>query len=123
MMKKDITNIDPALSHMHDFSKVTYNTAGKLNQMREEVIFNDGAFSAKLKALIAALWGVSTKCEPCFKFYIQKAKKLGITEKELGEILAIASVMGGCVGEMWALKAYKAYKDADTSDNQQCCDD
>jgi len=26
-------------------------------------------------------------------------------------MLAIASTMGGCVGEMWALKAYKAYKE------------
>ena len=30
---------------------------------------------------------------------------------ELGEFLAVASTMGGCVGEMWALKAFKAYKD------------
>ncbi|MDA8348890.1 MAG: hypothetical protein M0038_08820 [Pseudomonadota bacterium] len=32
------------------------------------------------------------------------------TETELGEVLAVASTMGGCVGEMGALKAYKTYK-------------
>jgi alkylhydroperoxidase/carboxymuconolactone decarboxylase family protein YurZ len=44
-------------------------------------------------------------------FYVQQAVTLGATETELGEALAVASTMGGCVGEMWALKAYKAYKD------------
>jgi len=42
---------------------------------------------------------------------VQQAVTRGATEVELGEMLAIASTMGGCVGEMWALKAYKAYKE------------
>lgn len=29
----------------------------------------------------------------------------------MGEMLAVASTMGGCVGEMWALRAFKAYKE------------
>ncbi|MCK8653291.1 hypothetical protein [Ralstonia sp. RRA.1] len=42
--------------------------------------------------------------------------KLGATEHEVGEVLAVASTMGSCVGEMWALKAFKAY--ADLSDGE-----
>jgi nucleoside-diphosphate-sugar epimerase len=38
-------------------------------------------------------------------------RDVGATQAELGEFLAVASTMGGCVGEMWALKAFKAYKD------------
>nr|WP_294866237.1 hypothetical protein [uncultured Pseudogulbenkiania sp.] len=38
-------------------------------------------------------------------------RQLGATGKEMGEMLAVASTMGGCVGEMWALKAFKAYKE------------
>lgn len=68
--------------------------------MRQEVIFSDGVLSAKIKALVAALWGISVRCEPCLKLYILKAKELGATEAEVGEVLAVASTMGGCVGEM-----------------------
>ena len=50
----------------------------------------------------------------------------GVSEAEVGEILAVASTMGGCVGEMWALKAWKAYKDfasgqVANQDEPSCC--
>ncbi|CAB3740571.1 hypothetical protein LMG22037_06396 [Paraburkholderia phenoliruptrix] len=106
-----LTDMDPALGLMAEFGKLTKNTAHHINQMRQEAIFSDGALPAPLKALAAMLWAISARCEPCFKFYVQQAVKLGATEQELGEVLAVASTMGGCVGEMWALKAFKAYKD------------
>lgn len=121
MMNKTLNQIDPALSLMGEFSKINGGTTQKIQQMRQDVIFKDGHFPAKLKALIAALWGVSARCEPCLKYYVLKAKELGITEEELGEILAIASTMGGCVGEMWALKAYKAFKENNQSP-ESCCE-
>jgi AhpD family alkylhydroperoxidase len=105
------TDIDPALGLMGEFGKVTKGTVRHINQMRQEAIFADGAVPARYKALAATLWAVSARCEPCFKFYVQQARGLGATEAELGEFLAVASTMGGCVGEMWALKAFKAYKD------------
>ena len=121
MMKKTLNQIDPALSLMGEFSKINCGTTQKIQQMRQDVIFKDGHLSAKLKALIAALWGVSARCEPCLEYYVLKAKELGATEKELGEVLAIASTMGGCVGEMWALKAYKAFKENNESP-KSCCE-
>ncbi|ASW03908.1 hypothetical protein CJU94_37710 (plasmid) [Paraburkholderia aromaticivorans] len=95
-----LTDIDPALGLMAEFGKLTKNTAHHINQMRQEAIFSDGALPAPLKALAAMLWAISARCEPCFKFYVQQAVKLGATEQELGEVLAVASTMGGCVGEM-----------------------
>ncbi|HZW61682.1 MAG TPA: carboxymuconolactone decarboxylase family protein [Candidatus Babeliales bacterium] len=121
MTKKELENIDPALGLMGAFSKISQNTSGHIHKMREEAVFADGVISAKIKALIAALWGISARCEPCFKFYILKAKELGATENEVGEILAIASAMGGCVGEMWALKAYHAYKEGKGA-GDSCCE-
>ena len=63
------------------------------------------------------------KCEPCFKLYVIKAKEAGVTEEEFGEFMAIASTMGGCVGEMWALKAYNAFKNEGSQDSHEisCC--
>jgi AhpD family alkylhydroperoxidase len=106
-----LTDIDPALGLMTEFGKLTKSTAGHIERMRQEAIFTDGAVPARLKALGALLWAISAHCEPCLKFYVQQAVRLGATQEEVGETLAVASTMGGCVGEMWAIKAFKAYKD------------
>ena len=120
MKATDLKAIDPALGLMAEFSRVTKNTAGHIQKMRQEAVFTDGVFPAKVKALAAALWGISARCEPCLKFYVQKAKELGATPEELGEFLAVASAMGGCVGEMWALKAYQAAT-GESEQAQACC--
>lgn len=121
-MSIDPKKVDPAYGYFKEFSKVGLGTVSLLHQMREEVIFKDGAYTAKHKALIAALWSVSMRCEPCLTYYMLKAKELGITEAEVGEILAIASTMGGCVGETWALKAYKVFKESEASSEECACD-
>jgi AhpD family alkylhydroperoxidase len=105
------STIDPALDLFAEFGKLTKGTAKHIAAMRQEAIFTDGAVPARTKALAAVLWAISARCEPCFKYYVQQAVRLGATEGELCEFLAVASVMGGCVGEMWALKTFAAYKD------------
>lgn len=120
LSSKNITSIDSALGLTGEFSKVSKNTVSHISKMRQEAIFTDGAFPSKIKALAAALWGVSVRCEPCFKYYILKAKEFGATVEEVGEFLAIASAMGGCVGEMWALKAFQAFKEGTVQG--ECCD-
>lgn len=107
----ELKSIDPALELMKEFAKHTKGTVAHIQKMRQDAIFTEGAVPAKFKVLGAALWAISARCEPCIKFYIQQAIQAGVSEAELGEILAVASAMGGCVGEMWAIKAYKAYKD------------
>jgi len=122
-----LTDIDPALGLMAEFGQITKGTTRHINQMRQDAIFADGAAPARYKALAATLWAVSARCEPCFKFYVQQASRLGATRAELGEFLAVASTMGGCVGEMWALKAFKAYKElangetATATEEPSCC--
>ncbi|HAU1718440.1 TPA: carboxymuconolactone decarboxylase family protein [Legionella pneumophila] len=92
-----------------------------MQQLRQQVIFKDGVLPAKTKALIAMVSGINARCEPCLSYYALQAKALGATEPELGEVLAVVSTMGGCVGEMWALKAYKAFKEQDTP-LDACCE-
>lgn len=122
----DLKSIDSALGLMGEFSKLSKNTSTHLSKMRQEAIFDEGLIPAKYKALAATLWGISARCEPCLKYYILKAKELGATEAEVGEFLAISSAMGGCVGEMWALKAYQAFKEGDEQEkndpqDSSCC--
>jgi AhpD family alkylhydroperoxidase len=121
-----LTDIDPALDLMAEFGRITKGTARHINEMRKDAIFAEGAVPARYKALAAVLWAISARCEPCFKFYIQQAARLGASQAELGEFLAVASAMGGCVGEMWALKAFKAYKDLaegkpEAAEEPSCC--
>lgn len=104
-------SVDPALDLMTEFAKATHGTTRHIRQMRESAIFADGTISACHKALAAALWSISARCEPCIAYYVQQATTRGASEAEVGEMLAVASTMGGCVGEMWALKAWKTYKD------------
>lgn len=121
----ELKKIDPALGLLGEFAKISHETVAKINKMRETVIFKDTTVSAKYKTLGALLWSINAKCEPCIKFYIHKAVTAGATEQEIGDFLAVASTMGGCVGEMWALKAYKAYKEVGnkniSADDPSCC--
>ncbi|PIS11089.1 MAG: carboxymuconolactone decarboxylase family protein [Bdellovibrio sp. CG10_big_fil_rev_8_21_14_0_10_47_8] len=121
----DYKKIDPALELMKEFSKATNGMPALIEQMRQKTIFSDGVVPKKFKILTAMIWVISARCEPCFKYYIQRAVQAGCSEAELGEFLAVASTMGGCVGEMWAIKAFKAFKDHGADDVSEqppsCC--
>lgn len=121
----DYKNIDPSLELMKEFSKATNGIPALIEQMRKKSIFAEGTVPIKYKIFTAMVWSISARCEPCFKYYIQKAVEHGATETELGEFLAVASTMGGCVGEMWALKAYAAFKNpenkSDSKGSSHCC--
>lgn len=115
-----LTDIDPALEHLGRFAKITRGAPGCTKRMREAAIHADGRFSAKVKVLAAMLWSISARCEPCVRYYAYQAREQGATEEEVGEFLALAIALGGCVGEMWAVKAYAAF--AEDHDDEPCCE-
>lgn len=112
MKPSELKAIDPALDLLGEFAKVGHGTVRHLEAMRQDAIFADGVLPARLKALAAGLWSISARCEPCIEYYMRRARELGVTEAEVAETLAIASTMGGCVGETWALKALAAFRAA-----------
>lgn len=117
----NLNTIDPAFDVMKEYSRVSSGTVSHIQQMRQKAIFTDGVLNAKTKTLAAMLWAVSARCEPCLKFYAAKAVELGATEAELGEMLAVAATMGGCVGEMWAVKAFAAARSVHGAPDDACC--
>lgn len=119
-MNKQLTEIEPAYEHLSDFAKATRGTTGAIQSMRQKSIYSDGALSAKFKTLAALLWSISARCEPCVKYYALKSREVGASEEELGEICAVASTMGGCVGETWALKAFAAYRNVEEAEACAC---
>lgn len=56
---------------------------------------SDGAVSLRTKELMAISLSLVTKCEPCVKIHINKAKKMGITESEINECVMLAVMFGG----------------------------
>ncbi len=118
-MSDTLESIDPALAQLQAYAKISRGTSAAIHKMRQQAIFSDGAVPARLKALAAMLWAVSARCEPCLKYYAREAKRLGATEQELGDFLAVAATMGGCVGEMWAVKAYAGWHDGEEA--ASCC--
>lgn len=114
------------LELMQEFSRHSHGVTAQIKKMRQEVLYKDGALSAKFKALAATLWSVSVKCEPCLEYYAQEAKKRGATDEEMAEMMALASVMGACVAETWAIKAYRALRGAKApagseAEEEACC--
>lgn len=101
-------DVDPAFSVLPAFGRVTNGSALQVHEMRQAHLYADGALTAKTKVLMALLWSVNSRCEPCIAYYAAKASELGVTEFELGETLAVATTMGACVAETWALKAFAA---------------
>lgn len=120
MESNDLRDIDPALGGIGELARIGGGTVGHLRAMRQHAINTDGALPARFKALSAVLWSISARCEPCIRYYVTRARALGATEAELGEILAVAATMGGCVGETWALKALAAFHAA-SGNVAGCC--
>lgn len=112
---------NPDIDQLKSFSRVAASTVSHVTRMRQETLFKDGELNAKTKVMAAMLWSVSVRCEPCLTFYARKAIELGATEKEIGEMLSIAPVMGACVGETWAAKAFSAAVTTNDPSDDACC--
>jgi len=56
-------------------------------------VFKDGVLPLKLKELIAVAVSLGAGCEPCYETHLEKAKKLGNTDEEIREAIAVAEVV------------------------------
>jgi AhpD family alkylhydroperoxidase len=55
----------------------------------------EGTISARNKVLMSISLSLLSKCEPCVKTHIDKARTLGISEEEINEALWMAVSFGG----------------------------
>jgi AhpD family alkylhydroperoxidase len=56
-------------------------------------VFKDGALSLKSKELIALAVSLGAGCEPCYETHLEKARKLGNTDEEIREAIAVAELV------------------------------
>jgi len=70
----------------------------KSKQMFSDFMRNvgsEGAISLRNKELIAIGLSVLSKCEPCVKVHVDKARSLGISDSEIGEAVWMGIAFGG----------------------------
>jgi AhpD family alkylhydroperoxidase len=91
---------------MTRFARATHGSTAQVEEMRKRHIYADGVLPAKTKILMALLWSINARCEPCIGYYARRASEMGASEAEIGETLAVATTMGACVAETWAMKAF-----------------
>lgn len=70
------------------------------------IVMTDGAISVRNKELITIALSLLSKCEPCLKIHINKAKQLGVTDDEINEAIWLAISFGGAPLKMF----YELYK-------------
>jgi len=56
-------------------------------------VFKDGVLTLKQKELIAVAVSLGAGCEPCYETHLEKARKLGNTNEEIREAIAVAEVV------------------------------
>ncbi len=66
-----------------------------------KAVNKDGALKAKGKKLMALALSVSHKCEECVKLNIEAAKKLGASNEEISEAVAMGISFGGASANMF----------------------
>ncbi len=72
----------------------------------------DGVLDKKTKELIAMALAVANHCPGCIGFHSHTLVKLGATQEELMETLAMAVYMGGGPSLMYAAEAIDAFEQA-----------
>ena len=68
----------------------------------------DGALGRKTKELIALAISVVAQCDDCISHHTYDALEAGATREEIGDALAIAILMGGGTGVVYATHAIES---------------
>lgn len=85
--------------------------AGFYSMSREATA--EGELSKKTKELIALAIGVTQRCDGCIGFHVKALKGLGVTKKEISEVMAMCVYMGGGPALMYAADALRAFDQFD----------
>ncbi|MDD5382155.1 MAG: carboxymuconolactone decarboxylase family protein [Candidatus Margulisbacteria bacterium] len=79
-------------------------------------VFKDGVLSLKVKELIAIAVSLGAGCEPCYETHLEKARKLGNTDEEIREAIAVAELVAAGKVRMMVERA-----DEKKKNNGGCC--
>ncbi len=86
-----------------------------------ESAFTEGAVSLENKELMAIALSLVTKCEPCVKIHVNKARSLGISEEKIDEAIMMGVVFGGAPVFMFYTSIKSSIGTSDTAGGGCCC--
>ena len=67
-----------------------------------------GALDARTKEAVAIALSVLTKCEPCVRIHVEKAREMGFSQEEIEEAAWMAIAFGGAPTMMFYKEVKKA---------------
>ena len=92
---------DPDASEHPDAERIKINESEGIQTVKDKFsefmgfVNAGGSISLKNKELIAISLSCLSKCEPCIKAHIEKARSLGISDEEINEAIWLAISFGG----------------------------
>ena len=69
---------------------------------QNEAVMSEGALPTRVKELIAVAPSISTRCEPCLRVHVRRAREAGATPEEVAEAIAVATLMEGGPAYVWS---------------------
>lgn len=100
------------LSHLNKLGEVKEKSPSitkKFMQFEEEV-FKEGQISPKTKELIAIAVAHTTGCPYCIESHVGKYKKMGGTEEEMLEAIAVAAALKAGAAISHSVNALNAFE-------------
>ena len=92
-----------------NLNKEIPDTFEGFNLMGKEAKKN-GIVDEKTKEFVALGIAISTRCESCIGMHVEALIRLGTSKKELVEVLAMCSYMGGGPSITFSAKALEAFE-------------
>lgn len=89
--KEKLTNISK------NYGEVIQNVPGLSEGFMgiKQAVITDDALTAKEKEYVALGIAVAIRCEGCIEAHVANLLKMGVTKKELAEVVGVAVLMGG----------------------------
>jgi AhpD family alkylhydroperoxidase len=57
----------------------------------------EGALSTKVKEMLGLVSSMVLRCDDCVKYHLEQCFQQGMTRDELGEVFAVANLIGGTI--------------------------
>lgn len=78
--------------------------------------FSDGTLSVKTKEMLGLAYSMVLRCDDCIKYHLGKCRDEGLTNDEVHEVFAIASLIGGTIVIPHLRKAVEYWKELEPAD-------
>jgi AhpD family alkylhydroperoxidase len=59
--------------------------------------YQEGALSEAVKEMLGLACSMVLRCDDCVKYHLGKCKDLGVTDAQMQEVFAIATLVGGTI--------------------------